>query len=188
MIIKHIRQASILLILILLISGCSVKGYTYKPDYTLRGEVIDSNLKSLSVERSTLNNSNESISLRAINMTSPYGGSFSRYLEIALEEQLKLSSIYDKNSTIKISTILLKNNVDISGISIGQANLAAKFTIIDNGKKIYDKTHTIHHTWDSSFLGQIAIENAKINYPIAIQKLINKFLMDNDFINVVKNQ
>lgn len=185
---KYIKQTTILLILILAISGCSIKGNKYKPDYSLRAELSDSNLKSINVERYTSINTNEKISLRAQNMTSPYGGSFSKYLEISLEEQLKLSSIYDKNSAIKISTVLLKNDVDISGFSIGEANLSAKFIVTEDDQKIYEKIHTIKYVWDSSFLGQIAIENALINYPLAVQKLINKFFMDKEFINSVKKQ
>lgn len=184
---KYIKQILVLSILILTISGCSIKGHKYKADFNSINELKDANLKSMNIQKDTLNNDkNEQVSLRAMNMTSPYGGSFSKYLEISLEEQLKQSSLYDDKSSIKISTILLKNDVDISGFSIGEANLSAQFIVTINNNKMYKKIHTIHYEWDSSFIGQIAIENALANYPIAMQHLINKFMQDKELIELIK--
>jgi len=184
---KYYKQIFILSILIFIVSGCSIKGYKYKADFNSINELKDINLQSMNIQRNTLNiDRNEQITLRAMNMTSPYGGSFSKYLEISLEEHLKQALLYDNKSTIKISTKLLKNDVNINGFSIGKADLSAKIIVTIKDKRMYEKVHFITHEWDSSFIGQIAIENALINYPIAIQKLINKFMQDKDIIALIK--
>ena len=184
---NYLKTLLVLTILILSISGCSIKGHKYKADFNSINELKDANLKSMTIQKDTLNHDkNEKISLRAMNMTSPYGGSFSKYLEISLEEQLKQSSLYDNNSIIKISATLLKNDININGFSIGEANLSAQFIVTINNTKEYQKIHKIYYEWDSSFIGQIAIENALNNYPIAMQKLINKFMQDKEFINLLK--
>ncbi|WP_321777166.1 hypothetical protein [Sulfurimonas sp.] len=177
----------ITLILLLTTTGCSMKGHEFKPNFNSINDLKDNNLKAMSIQNGNIKNEkDETIGLRAVNMTSPYGGSFSKYLEKSLEEQLKQASIYDKQSNIKISAILLKNDVSISSFSIGEADLTANFIVMNKDRKIYEEEHTIHHEWESSFLGQIAIENALENYPIAMQKLIDSFLLDKDLIEVVK--
>lgn len=184
---KLVSFILITLILLLTTTGCSMKGHEFKPDFNSINDLKDNNLKAMSIQNENIKNEkDETIGLRAVNMTSPYGGSFSKYLEKSLEEQLKQASIYDKQSNIKISAILLKNDVSISSFSIGEADLTANFIVMNKDKKVYEKEHTIHHEWESSFIGQIAIENAIENYPIAMQKLIDSFLLDKDLIDVAK--
>lgn len=184
---KYTKITFLALILIFTMTGCSMKGNKFNPDFNSINDLKDNNLKSMTVQKQNLKKEkDETIGLRAVNMTSPYGGSFSKYLEISLEEQLKQALIYNIQSDIKISAILLKNDVSISGFSIGEANLSANFIVINKNKKIYEKEHSIHHEWTSSFIGQIAIENAIENYPIAMQKLIDSFLLDKDLIKVTK--
>lgn len=184
---KYIKLTLLALILILTTTGCSMKGNKFKPDFNSVNDLKDNNLKSMTVEKqNSKKEKDETISLRAANMTSPYGGSFSRYLEISLEEQLKQASIYNENSDIRISVVLLKNDVSISSLSIGEANLLANFIVMNKDRKVYENEHSIHHEWESSFIGQIAIENAIENYPIAMQKLIDSFLLDKHLIEVAK--
>ena len=184
---KLVSFILITLILLLTTTGCSMKGHEFKPNFNSINDLKDNNLKVMSIQNENIKNEkDETIGLRAVNMISPYGGSFSKYLEKSLEEQLKQASIYDKQSNIKISAILLKNDVSISSFRIGEADLIANFIVMNKDKKIYEKEHTIHHEWESSFIGQIAIENAIENYPVAMQKLIDSFLLDKDLIEVVK--
>jgi hypothetical protein len=184
---KLVSFILITLLLLLTTAGCSMKGHEFKLNFNSINDLKDNNLKAMSIQNGDIKNEkDETIGLRAINMTSPYGGSFSKYLEKSLEEQLKQASIYDKQSNIKISAILLKNDVSILSFSIGEADLTANFIVMNKDRKIYEKEHTIHHEWESSFLGPIAIENAIENYPIAMQKLIDSFLLDKDLIEVVK--
>ncbi|MDD4855457.1 MAG: hypothetical protein PHQ22_09490 [Sulfuricurvum sp.] len=126
------------------------------------------------------------ISLRSAKMDSPYGESFEEYLKVSLEEHLMSANLFDKNANLLLTSTLLKNNIETGLVATGTADISANFTLTQDSKIVYDKTHTIHHEWDSSFVGAIAIPNATENYPIAIQKLINKLMADNDFLMVVK--
>jgi len=183
---KYFKIVSIVFI-VLLTTGCSMKGNKFQPDFNSINKLKDNDLKSMTVQRGTSKkDKDEAVGLRAVKMISPYGGSFSKYLEISLEEELKQASLYDIRSDIKISAVLLKNDVSISGFSIGEADLSANFIVIKKNKKVYEKEHSIHHEWSSSFIGQIAIENAIKNYPIAMQKLVDSFLLDKDFVKVAK--
>ena len=179
----RIKNILLFLVFIIFISGCSVKGYKYKPDYSVLSELNDNNLKQMVVKKDKKSDVDESIPLRAKSMVSPYGGTFSKYLEISLEEQLKLASLYNKKSSVEISTELLINKINTI---TGKTDLSAKFIVKENMKIKYEKIHTIRHKWETSFLGQIAIQNAMISYPIAIQKLINKLLKDDDFLKATK--
>jgi len=176
-----------LAIALLLLTGCSIKGQKYTPDFNTINNLKNKNLQSMSVN--ALSNTSKNfmtVSLRGAQMTSPYGGSFSKYLEESLKEHLKHSSLYNESSNVNISVAMLKNDVDIMGFSVGEADISAKFTVNKRNKIIFDKVYSIHHTWDSSFIGQVAVENALNNYPVAIQKLINKFTLDKDFLRKVK--
>ena len=175
-------------IAMVLVSGCSVKGIEYSPDFNSINELKDNNLQKIDVKRITLDTEkNEAISIgRASNkMLSPYGGSFSKYLEISLEEELKQASIYDSQSNTKIRTKLLKNKLN-TGISTGTADLLANFVIFINSKEVFNKDYEIHHEWESSFAAATAIPITVENYPIAMQKLIDKFLFDKEVINIIK--
>lgn len=119
-------------------------------------------------------------------MISPYGGTFADYLKVSLEEHLKSANLFDKDSSLTISAVLLKNEVHVNSFVTGEADISANFIVRQGEKIIYEKIHTIHHEWESSFAGAVAIPNATANYPIAIQKLINSLMSDNDFIKSVK--
>ena len=176
-----------LAIALLLVTGCSVKGQKYTPDFNTINNLKNKNLQSMSIKSSnSVSKDFMTISLRSAQMTSPYGGSFSKYLEESLTEHLKYASLYNESSNIKVTVSMLKNDVDIMGFSIGEADISAKFTVYKHNKIIHNKVYSIHHTWDSSFIGQVAIENALNNYPIAIQKLINKFTLNQDFLKKIK--
>jgi hypothetical protein len=182
---KYIRFIFLTSLLIFTMSGCSIKGHKFTPDFNSINELKDADLKPMNVQNKASGN-DEAIGLRAAKMVSPYGGSFSKYLELSLEEELKQAALYNNESNIKISATLLKNDVSIASFSIGEADLSANFIVTKQDKKIYEKVHSIHHEWDSSFVGQIAIENALNNYPIAMQKLIDNFLLDEELKQVLK--
>lgn len=184
---NYIKRILVLTIVILAISGCSIKGHKYKPDFNSINELKDANLQSMNIQENPLQEEKyKNISLRGSSMVSPYGGTFSKYLEISLKEHLLQASLFNNKSDINIMTILLKNDFDISGFSTGEADLSAKFIVYINNKIVYEKIHSIHHEWDSSFIGAIAIPNGLNNYPIAVQKLINKFLEDKELIELIK--
>jgi len=175
------------LISILIISGCTSFAPPYQPDFELVNKLKSTDLPAMKTGEFTEQNELvNKITIRGGPMVSPYEKSYAKYLEKALEEELKQSELWDKSSNIVISGTLLINELDGSGISVGESDMSANFIVTKNGNKLYDKTHTIHHEWESSFVGAIAIPAAQNNYPISIQKLLVKFLSDEEFLTIIK--
>ena len=182
---KNIVSIILAFSIAILVTGCSLKGHKYTADLNTVHKIQEFNLKKVVVDNNPNSTKFPTIELRAITMTSPYGNSFNTYLKKALKAQLQQSDLFDKNSEIIIMTDLLRHDIDIWDFSIGTADISAKFIVRIKGRVVYSKIHDIHHTWPSSFIGQIAITNAVDNYPIAIQKVINKFILDKDFIKLI---
>lgn len=178
---------SMTILVVMLFSGCSIKSALYKPDFNSINELKTLSIKPMTVQRGNSQNQKiNEITLRSAKMVSSYGENFEDYLKISLEEHLMSANLFDKNSNLVITSTLLKNEVETGLVATGTADISANFTLKKDGKLIYDKTHTIHHEWESSFVGAVAIPNAVENYPIAIQKLINKLMTDNEFLIAIQ--
>lgn len=185
---KHITQILFSLMAVFLLAGCSIKGIEFTPSFNSVNELKDADLKVLDVQKNNLSvEKKQAVSMgRGSNkMISPYGESFQEYLEFALKEELQQASIYNKNSDIKIKTELLTNKLN-TGIDVGTADLSANFKILISNNEVFSKVYKVHHEWESSFAGAIAIPATIQNYPIAMQKLIDKFLLDKNVINIIK--
>lgn len=178
--------------LILVLSGCTLKPGLYKPDFNSINELKELNVKSLAVAPTSYQNKwaatqeVEEVNVRGGRLVSPYGETFAEYLKVSLEEHLKSANLYDPTSSLIISAVLLQNEVHANGVITGNADISAKFIVRQGDNTIYEKIHTIHHEWDSSFLAAVAVPNALANYPIAMQKLINSLMSDKDFIESIK--
>ena len=185
---RQLFRITFLLCTLIFISGCTMTSPQYQPDFSVTNDLKDADLQQVSVgDFSSAKESVDRISIRGSTMISIFGGSYSEYLEHALVEQLRQAAIYREGAPIVITGTLLNNDFDGSGVSIGEANIAANFVVVKDGKQVYSKDHSIHHEWTSSFLGAVAIPNAQKNYPIAVQKLITEFLTDPEFISLAKS-
>ena len=186
---KYFKNILFYVGLVLFISGCSSKGIEFTPNFNSINELKDSNLKTMTVQKNNFSSVEAQAKTilvgRGTNkMLSPYGGSFQEYLEISLKEELMQASLYGDSSNIKIITELLTNKLN-TGMSIGTADLSADFKILMSEKEVFNKTYNIHHEWESSFAAAVAIPSTLENYPIAMQKLIDKFLFDTDVIAIL---
>lgn len=188
------KNLSFSLSLLFLLSGCTLKPGLYTPDFNGINELKELNIRPMAVVQPSYQNqwaayqAVEEIKIRGSKLISPYGGTFAEYLKASLEEHLKSAQLYDKDSDISLSAILLKNEVNANGFIVGKADISANFTLRQDGKIIYEKIHTIHHEWDSSLAAAVAVPNALANYPIAIRKLIDSLMSDKEFIRAVKTK
>lgn len=177
----------LMLIACIFISACSLNAPKYQPSADNNNLLQDLTSKKIAVgkfnERSAEVNN---LSLRGGNLISPYNNSYSVYLSKALEEELMLAGLLDKNAGIQISGTLVDNQLDISGFSIGTASITVKFVVKRNNKIVFDKKLTTNHQWESSFMGGIAIPAGQNNYPVVIQKLFNTLFKDKSFMTAVK--
>jgi len=183
---KNIINATIFIVLMLIVTGCTTKGKVYTSNLNSVNELQDKELKKVRVDYNTGAAVVYEISLgRGTNkMSSPYT-TFQEYLERALTEHLVLSNLYNENSSLSIKTTLLDNQLD-TGLSDGVALLSANFKILENDQEKLNKTFQISHKWESSFMAAIAIPRTVDNYVIAMQKLIDSFLSDDEVLKVLK--
>jgi hypothetical protein len=122
-----------------------------------------------------------SVVFRSVNLTSPYGGSFAKYLGKTIEADLASAGKLDPHSDLVISGFLTQSQAD-TGLSKGAATLGAHFTLTRAGKTVFDKQLSIDAAWDSSFVGVVAIPDAMNNYTALYDKLAIKLFSDQDFI------
>jgi hypothetical protein len=126
------------------------------------------------------------LSMRGSTATSPYGKTFASYIESAVRQDLSISGKFLDSSRNRISGVLLKNDVDASGFSTGTGICEVEFSLINDSNVLFKKRITQNHQWESSFAGAVAIPKATNEYPVMVEKLLNKLFNDNDFIVAVK--
>ncbi len=125
------------------------------------------------------------ISIRTHPMTSPYDNSYAAYLTEAIKQELSLAGKLKPDTDIEISGSLLKNDID-AAISMGTGDIQARFIVKKSGQVRYDQTKTVHHEWESSFLGAVAIPRAQQQYLNLVQKLLAALYADQDFLQALK--
>ena len=184
---KHLIS-SLLLTTCLLASGCvSMPAPAYQPSIS-NTEALLHGKDLLAVESFAAANdvNNKSLSVRGSSLKGGSDGTFSTYLQEALIAELKTAGRYSAGSDTKISGTLVKNKLDGGAIKTGTAVVGAHFVVTRGGSPVYDKTLEAEHTWDSSFIGAIAIPAAMENYAAAVQKLIGKLFGDPEFVKATQ--
>ena len=110
----------------------------------------------------------------------PESGSFSQQLKDELVVALRGAGLYDPASTMVISGMLTDSMVD-AAIGTGKARLAARFTVDRDGRRAYDKELAVESSWESSFVGAIALPLAINQYGAQYRALIDKLIADPEF-------
>jgi hypothetical protein len=126
------------------------------------------------------------ISLRGSSLNSPYENSYAAYLAEAIKQELSLAGKLKAGTDVEISGDLLKNDIDATGFSVATGDVGARFVVKKGDQVRYDKVKTIHHQWDSSFAGAIAIPRAQQAYPGLVQRLLAALYADAEFIQALK--
>lgn len=171
-----------------LLSACAIKAPVYQPSID-NVEALKRVPSKVAVGTFKIQPGAEgasSISLRGSPMSSPVGSDYAAYLAEALKRELVLAGKFDAASRIEIGGVLLKNDIAAGGVSTNSGEMQVRFTVTREGQSRYDRTLSTTLTWDSSFVGAIAIPKAQESYPRIVQKLISTLLADADFQNAVK--
>lgn len=177
------------ILLVSFLSGCaSLLAPNYSPDY----EAIDK-LKKLNLQKVALgefqprdpNAAVNKISLRGASLRAQEGA-FSIYLENAIRSDLKEIGIFDPASITKLDATVIKNDIDISGISKGSGNMEVKITILKNGKQEFDKTYSTTTNFESSFAGAVAVGIGQKEYPGLVRAFLKNVYSDPEFIRAVQ--
>lgn len=121
------------------------------------------------------------IGLRGNTMSSPIGADYAAYLADALQRELTLAGKLDAKSRIVVTGVLLKNDIAAGGFSTNSGEIEASFVVVNDGQERYRRTHRAETTWDSSFVGAVAIPKAQVQYPVLVQKLLGQLFSDAAF-------
>jgi hypothetical protein len=120
-----------------------------------------------------------SVAVRAGIQPAP-GGSFARHLGDTLATDLKAAGKLDEASTLVISGLVTETHVD-SNMPTAHAALAGRFTLVRDGKTVFDKTLRVDTAWDSNFVGAVAIPDAFNHYNGLFAQLAAALFADPDF-------
>lgn len=169
------------------VSACSAPAPKYQPslDNALTLKRIG-NTPMRPGQFSALDTANKPLPLRASSMTSPYSDSYAEYLREALRTDLLEAGRLDDKADVVVDGVLLKNDMDISGLSLGTAAMSARFSIKRGNGVKFEKEIAVTHDWNSDFRGAIAIPMARDMYPVVVQKLLRALYADPDFVAATK--
>lgn len=175
---------------VLALSGCaSLVAPPYSPDYATLDRLKGQPLQKVSV--GTFRPTEESapvntIGLRAARMVSPRG-SFARYLEDALIHDLREVSLHDPASNLRVEATVLKNTIDIGGISTGSGHMQVELAVLRGTSAVLKKTYEATTQFESSFAGNIAIPKGQAEYANLVRSLLAKVYADPAFVNALKS-
>ncbi len=128
---------------------------------------------------------NETISIRGNPLVAAQG-TFSKYLQNAVIQELTEARLLDPKSSVQITAVLIKNDISAAGFITASAEIEAKFSVTNGGKVTFDKLIRATIEWDSNFLGAIAIPRAQQNYPNLVTALLKELYADKDFVAALK--
>jgi len=171
----------------LFVSACSMQAPPYQASLENVQTIKRAKVAQMQVDAITTTKKLNSISLRGSSMYSPINKSYGEYIAKALEEELKLAKLWSPVSSTIITGKVLTNDIDVSGFSEGSGEISAKFIVTKDNKVIFDKVISADHTFESSFMGAIAIPNGQANYVNLVQKLIKNLFEDKSFVMALKS-
>lgn len=177
-------------LVVLLAGGCTQMAPHYNPSVENIQKLRDSGAGSARVAtlepKLVAGQRNDSIQLRASSMESPYGGRFTTYLEEALKAELSAARLFDDKSSVEIGGVVTRNDVSVANLSEGYGEIEARVTVKRAGGVRFDKMKFTRITFESGFLGAVAIPNGRNAYPNLVQKFFADLFADPEFIAALK--
>jgi hypothetical protein len=168
----------------LMLQGCALQAPRYQPsldnvEAAKKASIQPANVGSFTVQAGL--QSGSSIGLRGNAMSSPVGADYAAYLADALRQELMLAGKFDVRSDLEVSGTLLKNDIAAAGIATNSGEIEARFVVRRGGQLRYDAVQRAEASWESSFMGAVAIPKAQQQYPVLVQQLIGKLFADARF-------
>ncbi|RZJ16862.1 MAG: hypothetical protein EOO54_16745 [Haliea sp.] len=124
------------------------------------------------------------LSLRGAALLSP-SGTFAKYLENALIADLKEAQAYDAASRTVLHAVILKNDVDVSGVSTGSATMEVQLSVTRDGQRRLDRRYQASISFDSHFMGNIAIPAGQAAYAGVVRELLRNVYADPQFVAAI---
>ena len=168
--------------------GCALQAPRYQPSLD-NVEILKKTAGPVALGAFTVQpgaTGSTSVTLRASPMNSPVGADYAAYLADALQQELTLARKLDPKSNVVITGVLLKNDIAAGGIITNSGEIEALFAVTRDGQQRYSQVKRAELSWDSSFIGAVAIPRAQQQYPQVVQKLTSLLLADPDFLAALK--
>jgi hypothetical protein len=172
-----------------LMSGCAIKAPLYQPAIGNVEVLKKADPAPLNVGAFTVQSAMEgasTIGLRGNPMQPPAGGDYAAYLADALRQELRLAGKLDPKSGTEVSGQLLKNDIAAGGMATNSGEIEARFIVRRNNQERYNAVQRVTDSWESSFVGAIAIPKAQQQYPVLVQKLLAQLFGDPQFQAALK--
>jgi hypothetical protein len=122
----------------------------------------------------------QSVLPRGTIVVSPINNSFALFLKDALTQELRAAGKLDPNAPIVISGLLTHTALD-APMGTGKGALAASFSVVRDGRRVFNKELEERAEWPSSFVGADAVPTAVNQFTDLYKKLIGQLLNDRDF-------
>ncbi|EHR72647.1 hypothetical protein BurJ1DRAFT_3844 [Burkholderiales bacterium JOSHI_001] len=184
---RAIRSLLPVLCLATLLSGCALQAPRYQPSIdnveAIKKAGVKANVGAFTVAPGATGGS--SISLRGNTMSAPTGD-YAAYLADALKQELTLAGGLDLKASVEVGGVLVKNDIAAGGMSTNSGEIEARFVVRSGSQVRYDATQRVDLSWESSFVGAVAIPKAQQQYPVLVQKLIGKLLADPQFLAALR--
>lgn len=180
-----LKQLVLLTTVTLLLQGCGVSMPRYEANFgnvqILKNEASLAPLNSPSV---VADNGEDSVFTRANPLRSPEG-SLSKHVQKALTDELRLAGLLDPAASRHLNVRLRQNRLN-AAMGTGDGLISADFSLVEGTTSLYSSNKTVTSTWDSSFLGAIAIPAAANAYNPLVRKLLAELYSDPAFIQAMQ--
>jgi len=171
------------------LSGCaSFVTPEYSADYAAVDALKRQSLKPASVGKvqpedpgAKVNN----ITLRGTKLAASTG-TFALYVEQALIRDLTEAGLYDKAAGKRLDLRLVRNDIDVSGFSTGEGDIATEVTVTEGGNVLFKKQFDAKTQFESSFAGAVAIPKGQAEYPRLVRELLSVIYRDAGLVAALK--
>lgn len=170
-------------VFLVILTGCiSTPAMTYQPGIDNAERLLADRRKlGVGVFEAREGVENLRLGLRGSSLNGGRDGTFTAYLKDALVIELTEAGRFQSNADTIVSGTLVDNQISAAAASHGTATMAVEFVVTRAGEEIYARTIRVENTWESSFMGAIAIPAAIQGYSATVQKLLGELFADVEF-------
>jgi hypothetical protein len=169
----------------LLLQGCGATMPRYEASFdNVQALKSQAPLVKLNSPAVVADKGQDSIFARANPIHSPEG-SISKHVQKALEDELRLAGLVEASAPRHLDVRLRNSKLD-APIGTGSGAISADFTLREGERSLYSTRKTVTSTWDSSFMGALAIPAAANAFNPLVRKLLAELYQDPAFIEAMK--
>jgi hypothetical protein len=141
------------------------------------------NVGTFTATGAAMGSKDKSISIRGGNsVESPVGPSFTEYLRETVKVEMAAAGLLDEKSSTVITGTMIDSDLESGN---GSGYLVARFVVTRDGTVRFDRELKTTTTWESSFIGAVAIPAAAHGYESLYRMMATKLINDAEFRKAV---